>query len=434
MTTAAPVHEFLPAALEVMHTPPLPLARWIGWTIVACVVVVIAWAVLARVDIVASANGKIVPAGRVKTVQAAEAATVSAIHVSEGQAVRAGELLLELDDTPVRADLDRVRVALAQLVRDAARLDALLSRSDGRANAGEQLDAATHARFERAWQAFAAERTSLTEELRRIGAERVTLDARISAIESTLPLVAERASAVKRLESRALAPRAGWLELEERRLQQAGERDVLRARLGVIDAQAAALAQRISSLVARTEAGWRDELAQANARRDGYIQEIRKLRARAAAFALRAPVSGTIQQLRATTVGGVVTPAEALMQVVPDADRLHVEAWVSNQDVGHVRAGQEARIKVVTYPFTRYGTIAGTVTTVSGDAVVNDDAELVYLAQVAMAPERLRHRDRQLPLFAGMAVTVEVNLGQRRVIEFLLAPLLQYRDEGLTER
>ncbi len=134
------------------------------------------------------------------------------------------------------------------------------------------------------------------------------------------------------------------------------------------------------------------------------------------------------------TVGGVVTPAEKLMFIVPDESAVHIEAWLANKDVGFVQDGQEAEIKVETFPFTKYGTIGGAIKTVSSDAVPNDDLGLVYMAQVTMAETTMWVREKLVNLTPGMAVTVEVNMGKRRVIEFLLTPLLRYRDEGLTER
>jgi len=139
-------------------------------------------------------------------------------------------------------------------------------------------------------------------------------------------------------------------------------------------------------------------------------------------------------QLAVNTIGGVVTPAQRLMLIVPDADALRVEAWIANKDIGFVRTGQTAKIKVETFPFTKYGVIDGAITTISNDAVAHDKLGLVYLAQVRMAKTTMRVRNRLVRLAPGMAVTVEVDMGRRRVIEFVLTPLLRLRDEGLRER
>jgi hemolysin D len=149
---------------------------------------------------------------------------------------------------------------------------------------------------------------------------------------------------------------------------------------------------------------------------------------------LTAPVDGTVQQLAVHTVGGVVTEAQALMAIVPDEDALEVEAMVDNQDIGFIREGQDAEIKVQTFPYTKYGLIHGTVTSVSGDAINDDKKGLVYSARVRMAKRTMQVDGRTVNLTPGMAVTVEMKTGQRRLIEFFLNPLLQVRHESLRER
>jgi hemolysin D len=134
------------------------------------------------------------------------------------------------------------------------------------------------------------------------------------------------------------------------------------------------------------------------------------------------------------TIGGVVTPAQQLMVVVPADDALRIEAWIPNKDIGFVRGGQAVEVKVETFPFTKYGVIGGEITRVSDDAFADEDLGPVYLAQVRMAKSTMWVKDRRVNLAPGMAVTVEVNMGKRRLIEFLLTPLLRYRDEGLRER
>ncbi len=436
MMKLSPEREFLPAALEIERTPPLPLSRWILWSIMLFFLIAVIWATFGKVDIVGVAQGKIVPSGRVKVVQPFGTGVVRAIHIEEGQRVAAGDVLIELDDTKARADLERLLEEQTHLAWNKSRLDALLARLHEPAGwrPRNDLPAAVLARIEQEYLALVSQQQGLVDELRSNRGEHATVIAQIEQIDATLPFLTERAAAVQKLEKQSLAPRVGWLELEEERIDQARERDVLRTRLVVSDSQHNTIEQRLATLVAQTEAQWRSELADVETRLAGYTQEIRKAETRVAEHRLTASVDGTVQQLTINTVGGVVTPAEKLMLIVPDEGAVHVEAWLANKDVGFVQDGQEAEIKVETFPFTKYGTIAGAIKTVSSDAVPNDDLGLVYMAQVTMAETTMWVRDKLVNLTPGMAVTVEVNMGKRRVIEFLLTPLLRYRDEGLTER
>jgi len=202
----------------------------------------------------------------------------------------------------------------------------------------------------------------------------------------------------------------------------------------VTDAAYQNLKQRRNALVAQTHSAWLTQRVDLETRLKSFDQEILKAQTRVNELQLTAPVTGTVQQLAVNTVGGVVTPAEKLMLIVPGEDALRVEAWIPNKDIGFVHGGQAAEIKVETFPFTKYGVIDGTIDTISNDAIADENLGLVYLAQITMAKTTMWVNDRVVNLSPGMAVTVEVDMGKRRLIEFLLTPLLRYQDEGLQER
>lgn len=441
--------EFLPAALEIEHTPPLPASRYILWAIMLLFAIAVVWACFGRVDIVGLAQGKIVPSGRVKTVQPLESAFVKAIHVVEGQYVAAGDILIELEDAKAQADLARLteedHSAQVEMVRLQSQLGALeryptpddyFAREPGSAPLIPDVTAEANlsARVTKALNTHYASLAAIEAEMAQNRAERTTYERRIAQFDATIPLIAERAASMKQLEAKNLAPRTNWLELEEERVEQEKDRDVIRAQLGVVDAAYRNLTQTRDALAAQTYADWLERLTEVNTRLKAFEQEIRKAETRVQELRLTAPVAGTVQQLTVNTVGGVVTPAEKLMLIIPGEDALRVEAWIPNKDIGFVQDGQAAEIKVETFPFTKYGVIDGEITNISNDAIADKNLGLVYLAQVNMAKTTMWVKDKIVNLSPGMAVTVEVNMGKRRLIEFLLTPLLRYRDEGLKER
>jgi hemolysin D len=188
----------------------------------------------------------------------------------------------------------------------------------------------------------------------------------------------------------------------------------------------------------QSEAGYRGKLlgmlAEDGQKIGGLEQELRKADHREDQQRLMAPVSGTIQQLAVHTLGGVVTPAEALMVIVPDDAPLVVEAMIQNKDIGFVDIGQEAEVKLETFNFTRYGTLHGTVAGISRDASADEKQGLVYAARIALDDQSIEVDGHPAALMPGLAATVEIKTGRRRVIEYLLAPMLRYRSEGLRER
>lgn len=189
-----------------------------------------------------------------------------------------------------------------------------------------------------------------------------------------------------------------------------------------------------TALTAETRRLTLDSLTDGEQKASTLAQERVKAESRGQLMTLTAPVDGTVQQLAVHTVGGVVTPAQPLLVVVPREHALEVEAFLENKDIGFVAAGQEAVVKIETFPYTKYGTVPATVAHVSDDAIADEKKGLVYAARVRLGQTAIRVEEKLVNLSPGMAVTVEIKTGRRRVIEYFLSPLLQYKDESLRER
>lgn len=447
--------EFLPAAIEVTETPASPVGRAVALLIALLVVIVIAWGWFGHIDTVAVAQGKIIPGGRVKVIQPLEAGVVRAIHVEEGQHVEAGELLVELDPTDSGADAERLRRDLFGTRLDIARLKALMlyaglpvKADEPRPEesfdpdtvlgfalgADEDLVAATRALLADRLEEHRAQVAALEGEITQRSAEARMTGASIQMLENTVPLLAERVKARETLAVKEYGSRMAFLELQQELVEREGNLEVEKHRLAETRAAIATLKRRNAEQTATFRATAQEELIDALQRAAGLEQELRKAEERHRQRRLVAPVDGVVQQLAIHTIGGVVTPAEKLMAVVPDGSPLEIEAQVLNKDIGFVEAGQVAEIKVESFPFTKYGLIDGSVLQVSADAVNDEQQGLVYPSRVTMQRDRILVDDRWVQLAPGMAVTVEVKTGNRRIIEYFLSPLMEYQDEALRER
>lgn len=226
----------------------------------------------------------------------------------------------------------------------------------------------------------------------------------------------------------------GYLEPEQARIEQEQDLASSRATVAEIRAALAEAKQQQATLTAETRRQLLDQHNLASQRAASLEQERVKADQRNRLMRLTAPVGGTVQQLAVHTVGGVVTPAQPLMVIVPRDNVLEVEAMLPNKDIGFVNPGQDAEVKVETFPFTKYGTIHGTVTQVSSDAIQDEKLGLVYSTRVKLARDTIQVESKAVRLSPGMAVTIEVKTGTRRVIEYFLSPLMQYGDESLRER
>ena len=450
--------EFLPAALEIVETPASPVGRAIAATIILFCAVALAWASFGRVDIIATAPGKIVPSGRSKVVQPFATGVVRAIHVQDGQAVKAGQVLVELDPTIDDAERDRLADALLASRLDVARLTAALQPDPAASFAPPEAASPRQIELQRTLlqnqvEEQRAKLANLDRQIAQNTGNRDAVAATVEKLTVALPLLRERAEARKTLMQKAVGSKLDYLTVEQDLVEHEQELRVQKARLVEAQAGLAALAEQRREADAEYRSGVLGDLAKAQDKAAEMQQELVKAREHARLQTLTAPVDGTVQQLAVHTVGGVVTPAQALMVIVPADSRLEIESMVSNRDIGFVHTGQKAEIKVDTFNFTRYGLLHGVVTNVSPDAIARPEApkpgtaagalaessepkgqELVYAARVSLDRTEMRIDDKMVKLSPGMAVTVEIKTGSRRVISYLLSPLLRYRHAALTER
>jgi hemolysin D len=453
---------FLPAALEIIETPPSPIGRAIALLIMLFFCLAVAWASLGTVDIVASAPGKIIPSGRTKVVQPFETGVVRAIQVRDGQVVQAGDTLIELDPTMTEAerghlhsDLIAEKLNIARLHAAAADGEDPLSDFNPPPDASADIMATQRLLLIDQTSEHRAKLAALEDQKRQKESERASIAATIEKIEAVLPVVQERTDIRKVLFDHQTGSKVNYLEALQVLIENRKELDVQKSRLHEADAALAAATQARAQAEGEYRRTLFSDLAESERKAAGLAHDLDKASERTRLQLLTAPVGGVVQQLAVHTIGGVVTPAQTLLVLVPLESHLEVEAMISNRDIGFVSAGQDAEIKIDTFNFTRYGLLHGHVLNVSTDAITHDrreestrdgspatekstsepkGQELVYAARVALDRTQMQIEGKSVPLGPGMAVTVEIRTGTRRIISYLLSPLLKYQQESLRER
>jgi hemolysin D len=453
---------FLPAALEIVETPPSPLGRAIAFSIIAVFGTALAWACIGTVDIVAVAPGKIIPSGRTKTIQPLETGVVRTIQVRDGQSVKSGDVLIELDTTAVNAELEHLQGDLMAARLEIARLQAaIVNKEDPLAAFAPPEDAP--ADLIQMHRGFLLSQTSeqkaklatIDSQLAQKVAERGTIQASVDKLKATIAPLQQRVEIREQLFQKELGSKLTYLTELQDLVSQRQDVLVQQSRNSETNAAVTALMETRTKTVAEYERGLFDELAKAQQKASGLRQDVIKADQRRSLQRLTAPVDGMVQQLAIHTIGGVVTPAQTLMLIVPAESRLEIEAMISNRDIGFVGAGQEAAIKIDTFNFTRYGLLRGTILNVSQDAIARDrpvdkasekalgaeatsseprGQELLYFARISLDRTQLEIEDKQVNLSPGMAVTAEIKTGARRIISYLLSPLARYRHDSLRER
>ncbi len=437
--------EFLPAALEIQETPPSPIGRAITWSILLLFSIAVIWAAVGKIDIVAVAHGKVVSSDRTKLIQPMEVGTVRAIHIKEGQAVDKGEVLIELDTTTTEADEKRIEhetvSAQMEKIRAATLIDAVNARQPDHTldvtwpdQTLPEISTTQQQLLQGQWQEFMARMNSLSNEQARRQAELDAIGEIIIKLENTLPLITERAESLKTLSGKQLAPRNAYLEIEQERIEQQQDLAAQKKRREELSATLEQIKQERNAYQAEFRNKALVQLAEAEGRLNSLEQELIKAKQRTHLQRLAAPVDGVVQQLAVHTIGGVVTPAQELMVIVPKEEGIEVEAIIENKDIGFVHEGQTAEVKVDAFPFTKYGVIDAELINVSSDAVPDEKLGLIYTSRVLLKQSAIQVGDKMIGLSPGMTVTVEVKTGKRRLIEYIFSPLMRYVDESVRER
>lgn len=430
---------FLPAALSLQDTPAHPAPRRAMWVIMALFAAAITWSIVGQVDVVAVASGRIVVSQRSKLIQPLETSVVRAIHVKDGDRVREGQLLVELDATASSADsanmAEQQIAARGELARTEALMHALANaRPPALPRNAEPLPADTAALLASEWTDIAAKRARLDAEATRKAAELATHQQQLAKLQATAPLVRQREADFKGLADQGFV--AGHAGQDRTRERIENERDIATQTARIAEAQAALAESRqaASAYLAETRRTLNDRAAQARLKLAQMLQELRKTERRQTLTRLTAPVAGTVQQLAVHTASGVATEAQALMVIVPDDGAVTAEVVVENKDIGFVHAGQQAAVKLETFNFTRYGTVPAQVSWVSADAVNDEKRGAIFPATLQLQARDIEVDGKRITLAPGMSLAAEIKTGKRRVIDYLLSPVQQRVGSSLQER
>jgi HlyD family secretion protein len=441
--------DFAAPLLRIQQSPPHPLGRRVLITLAGLLAGLLLWSFLGRLDIVAVAEGKLVPQSYVKIVQPPESGIVLEILVREGEPVRAGQVLMRMDALPAEADSKSVEAELARKRLTLKRIDAelngtpLLFTANDPPALAKEITAQYRANRAAVESALAEERTRLAKATaERSAAERVK-----QKLQGTLPHYQEQEQAFEKLSKQGFA---GPLMASDKRRERMEKEEDLRAQEHLIESARAGMAQSERKLV-QIESDLRKQLYTERNEVHGSVeklsQEAAKLTHRRGLLELKASQDGVVKDLATHTTGTVVQPGTVMLTLVPKGELLKAEVRVSNEDIGFVRAGQPVKVKLAAFPFQKYGMMEGVVEHVGADALDTNAQEtgagnaerktakpLTYKALVALKSMSLDVDGERFALGAGMQATAEIALGHRSVMEYLLSPVQKAWHEAGRER
>ena len=398
------------------------------------------WAYSSTLDIVSIANGEVIPSSQVKSVQHLEGGIVLDISVQEGEVVTEGQQLVVLERTQSGADVGELEVRLLSLRAKNIRLE---TESSGAATMIFPEDILTDhptivqqtiERFAASQNAYNSRRDTQGEAIAQRQQEINEIDGRISNQAQTLKLLEEQVAISAELLLKDLTNRYRHLELLK-------EESELKGRLGgdrVAVQRAKAALEEAKLQMGGVKTSYQDEIAkELSAARTSYdelSQRQQKFEDNLARTVLRAPVDGVIKTLHVNTVGGVVSPGDVVIDIVPVGDKLIVEARLPTQDIGYVSAGQSAVVRLASADAIRFGSLAGKVVSISPDTLVSEEGAPFYEVRIETASDRFRRNNLQYRLFPGMQVIASIQTGERTVLEYLSEPFMSSMGDALGER
>lgn len=433
--------EFLPAILEVTETPPSPIGQFAMWSIVVLIVIALAWSILGHINEVAVAAGKVIPSGQIKTVQVKNKGIVKEINVEEGQMVQEGDVLVVLDPTTTSADYDSLRKRAAYYKLDIQRLTAELTQQPFTPEEDPDLEphdlAAEMALYQSRTNDYRTQRQSRQDVIEQKIARLQATQASYEKYAEVLAIAQEKEARLEALSEQNAISQFQLLEQQRETIEYTKNAQAELDSLNSIRAEIAEAQQNLANVDASYHKDIMTALVEAKKEYYSIIESIKKADEDSRMATIYAPISGRVYNLNIHTLGGIVTDAQALMQIVPEDAKLEFEVYADNKDIGFIKVGQEAEVKVETFNFQKFGMYKAEVQEISADAV-NDPSDqlrnMKFKLLLDPTSNDINVYGQPAKLEVGMNVSAEIKIKEKRIIDFFLDPFRRYTSEALRER
>jgi HlyD family secretion protein len=429
--------DFVPGLLAIQESPPARLPRTVMHAVMTLFVILLAWSIFGKLDVVASAEGRLVPQTYVKIVQPADAGIVQQILVKEGEQVQAGQVLMRMDPQVALADEKTIRSELALKSLQLRRIDAemsgtsLVRNSDDPASLFQQVQAQYQERRLAYQDSLGQAQAAHRKAERDADAGREALQ----KLRKVTPILEQQTQSLTDLEKDGYVPRSKLQDKQREYVTSAQDLKAQEASVESLNAAVAAAVRQEAQITSKYRSDLQNERVEAEGQYQKLQQELAKQEHKSGLLELRAPQAGIVKDVATHTIGTVVQPGTVLLSIVPEREPLVAEVMVRNDDVGFVYAQQKVKVKLAAYPFEQYGMLEGKVIHIGPDASEPQAAkdqgkdsapapqQLTYKAIVALDSQELKAQGEKFRLSPGMQVVAEINQGRRTVLEYLLSPV-----------
>jgi len=429
-------HEFKPLLVELEDSPTSPLARWLFWTLTVMMIFIVSWLYFAKVDVVVSARGKVIPSGEIKVVQPIETGIVKKILVKEGDLVKKGQVVMEIDPSVTETNLESKSTNANLLNVEVERLKALIA---NRRLSMDKFKETIPSVIETQTSLYHSTKQSHQQQINLVKEQLEQVRQQLNSLKSDISRINQLHSITQKREQKLLLildiiARKDYELVYNQMIDYQQQLAMKKHEVVGVKAKFSELNQQIKLIKEEYNNKLLEALTQKRRELTVLNSEIASIKFQNAKQLIKSPVDGYISKLLVHTEGGVVTPAEKLMMIVPKDAPLIFKATVLNQDIGLVKKDMNVSIKIDTFSFQKYGLIEGTVIHVADDSIEDEKMGPIY--EILIQPHELflEYGHEKFAINSGMSITAEMKIGKRRVINFFIYPLIRYLDEGMSVR
>jgi len=441
--------DFAPGLLSIQESPPARLPRAVMYTVGVLFVILLLWAIFGKLDIIASAEGRLVPETYIKIVQPSDAGIVQEILVKEGEQVKQGQVMMRMDTQLAEADAKTIGNDLALRSLQLRRIDAELAGKPLLKRPGDPNDL-----FRQIESQYRDRRLSYTDALEQardaLNKSQHEYDSAqevLTKLQQITPILKQQADSYSDMGREGYVPKMTVLDKQRDYLEKSQD---LRAQQATVASLAASVSQarkQVDQITSKYRSDLQNERVEAEGQHRKLEQDWLKQEHKSDLLELKAPQSGIVKDIATHTIGTVVSPGTVLLSIVPEHEPLVAEIMIKNDDVGFVYPHQKVKVKLAAYPFAEYGMLDGEVTRIQADSDSDTQSQAkdpskdkhqpqpsVYKAIISLSSQVLESEGKKLKLVPGMQVVAEINQGSRTVMKYLLSPVSKTLDESGHER
>lgn len=432
-------YDFYPNHIAIIKKPPTPYSHYIAITLSLSVIIFIVWAYLGKLDVQASATGRLIITGYSQHIQAYEQSRLTQIHVKNGQYVKQGTPLLTLDILGIDEEIKSIKNKLNHLMILKIRYQALSQDSPLESlyqfnKLDNKIRKSILVSYKKEKNEFISNVNNINIEIEINNKNKMSIINNLTSLNKLKKNIDERLEIKSILLNKKVISRMEYLENEKELLDITRQINLKQSELILMTSKKNLLTESLDKLIKQKSLEWHDKYKQYESEILILNQTLSHLEKRQQLKVIRSPVTGTVQQLTTHTLGGVLQPAQSVMVIVPDTNKNIAEVNVLNKDIAFIYKDQKAIIKIDAYPYTRYGTIEGKVINIAKDSVQHEQLGLVYPTLIELNTQFINMKGHEYKLTTGMSLIAEIIIDKRRVIDYILSPIEVYRHEALREK